>query len=162
MPGEDRTDVENAIIDLYLGKKGGVAFLQSFGLIGGGSNKGKNEDVKEEDPTDEDKDFHMDGNLNDFGEPEGREDNSDELPSPNFIKSQILENTQRRQRSSRSLQKLSYAQEEENDGWDEGPSSNKEDQGLEVQNERCMPICSRPYENLFVLLFSFFGRLKNP
>ena len=69
LPGEDRADVENAIIDLYLGKEGGVAFLQSFGLIGGGSSKGENEDVKEEEPSDEDQDFDMDDNLTDFGEP---------------------------------------------------------------------------------------------
>ena len=130
LPGEDRTDVENAIIDLYLGKEGGVAFLQSFGLIGGGSSKGKNEDVKEEEPSDKDQDFDRDDNLNDFGEPEGREDNSDELPSPNFIKSQILPNlgklSEKVQRSSRSLQKISYAEDKENDGWDENIDQKKE------------------------------------
>ena len=40
LPGAERVDVENAIRDLYLGKQGGVAFLQSWGLVGGG--KGKN------------------------------------------------------------------------------------------------------------------------
>ena len=31
LPGEKRVDVENAIRELYLGKQGGTAFLQSWG-----------------------------------------------------------------------------------------------------------------------------------
>ena len=48
-----------------LGKQGGVAFLRSWGLVEG--VKGKNEEVKEEYPSDEDGDLGIHDNLDDLG-----------------------------------------------------------------------------------------------
>ena len=114
LPGEERIDVENAVKDLYLGKEGGIAFLRSWGLVGGG--KGKNEKVKEEEPSDEDGDIDIHDNLDDLGDTEGREDDSDELSSPN-IKAYL--GKEKVKRSSRNIGKISYAEEDENEDWGE-------------------------------------------
>ena len=58
----------------------GQAFQRSWGLVEG--VKGKNEEVKEEYPSDEDGDLGIHDNLDDLGDPEGREDDSDELSPP--------------------------------------------------------------------------------
>ena len=112
LPGEERLDVENAIRDLYLGKQGGIAFLQSWGLLGGG--KRKDEEVKEEEPSDDDGDIDIDDNLGDLGDAEGREDNSDELSTPNL---NAYPGKDEVKRSSRNTGKISYAEEDENDDW---------------------------------------------
>ena len=74
-PGGDRRVVEDAIKDLYSGQKGGIAFLQSWGLLRG-EGGGEKKVVKEETHSDEDVDDYVQDNF----ETDGREDDNDEIP----------------------------------------------------------------------------------
>ena len=117
LPGEDRWVVEDAIKDLYSGQKGGRAFLQSWGLLRG-EGGGEKKMVKEETHSDEDEDDYVQENF----ETDGREDNNDEIPLQHPVAKQIMD---RVKRSNRTLCKISYAEEEDEDDWDGGENLGK-------------------------------------
>ena len=120
-PGGDRGVVEDAIKDLYSGQKGGIAFLQSWGLLRG-EGGGEKKVVKEETHSDEDEDDYVQDNFDLHGETDGREDNNDEIPLQHPVAKQIMD---RVKRSNRNLGKISYAEEEDEDDWDGGEDLGK-------------------------------------
>ena len=97
-PEGDRGVVEDAIKDLYSGQKGGIAFLQSWGLLRGEGGGGEKV-FKEETHSDEDEDDYVQDNFDLHGETGGREDNNDEIPLQHPAAKQIMDRVKRSNRT---------------------------------------------------------------